>query len=62
MPAYLKQDLQTNEAELKSQADLLDKKKKEADTINAKYDEDLRRFREVAKGGGAAPVAATAKK
>jgi hypothetical protein len=62
MPAHLKQDLHTNETELKSQAELLDKKKKEADTINARYDEDLRRFREVAKGGAAAPVAATAKK
>jgi hypothetical protein len=54
MPAHLKQDLQTNEVERKSQAELIEKKRKEADTINARYDEDLRRYREVAKSGAVA--------
>jgi len=58
MPAHLKQDIQTNEVELKSQAELLDKKKKDADVINAKYDEDLRRYRDLVKAGAAPPVAA----
>lgn len=57
MPAQLKQDIQTNEVEIRSQAELLDKKKKESDAINARYDEDLRRYRGLAKAG-MAPVAA----
>ena len=44
MPAKLKQDLQNNENELKNQQELLDVKKKEIGLINAKYDEDKRRF------------------
>ncbi len=59
MPGLLKQEIQTNEVEIKSQAELLDKKKKEADAINARYDEDLRRYRGLAKAG-LAPVAAGA--
>ncbi len=59
MPALLKQDIQTNEAEIKSQAELLEKKRKESDAINARYDEDLRRYRGLAKAG-MAPVAAGA--
>jgi len=58
MPAQLKQDIQVNEAAIASHTELLDKKKKEIEVINAKYDEDLRRYREVVKSGGAAPVAA----
>jgi hypothetical protein len=60
MPAHLKQEIQTNEVEIRSQAELLEKKKKEDQTINARYDEDLRRYRGLAKAGltGGAPVAA----
>ena len=57
MPAHLKQEIQTNEVEIRSQAELLEKKKKEDATINARYDEDLRRYRGLAKAG-MAPVAA----
>jgi hypothetical protein len=59
MPGQLKQDIQVNEAAIVSHTELLDKKKKEIEVINAKYDEDLRRYRELVKSGGAAaPVAA----
>jgi len=61
MPAHLKQDIQTNEVEIRSQAELLERKKKEDATINARYDEDLRRYRGLAKAGltGGPPVAAS---
>jgi Domain of unknown function (DUF4124) len=58
MPAKLKQDIQVNRAAIASHAELLDKKKKEIESINAKYDEDLRRYRELVNSGAAAPVAA----
>ena len=60
MPALLKQEIQTNEVEIRSQAELLEKKRKESDAINARYDEDLRRYRGLAKAGLASgsPVAA----
>jgi hypothetical protein len=58
MPAQLKQDIQVNEAAIVSHTELLDKKKKEIEVINAKYEEDLRRYRELVKSGVAAPVAA----
>ncbi len=57
MPALLKQEMQTNEVEIRSQSQLLEKKRKESDAINARYDEDLRRYRGLAKAG-LAPVAA----
>jgi hypothetical protein len=64
MPAQLKQDIQVNEASILSHTELLDKKKKEIEVINAKYDEDLRRYRELVKTGQAtaAPVTAAAPK
>lgn len=62
MPAQLKQDIQVNVTAIASHTELLDKKKKEIDAINAKYDEDLRRFRELVKSGAASPVAAAAPK
>jgi hypothetical protein len=61
MPAQLRQDIQVNEAAIVSHTELVDKKKKESEAINAKYDEDLRRYREVVKSGAAAPVATAAK-
>jgi hypothetical protein len=60
MPAALRQDIQVNEAAFASHTELVDKKKKETAAINAKYDEDLRRYRELVKTGvaGGAPAAA----
>ncbi|MGH8683183.1 MAG: hypothetical protein ACREVS_06780 [Burkholderiales bacterium] len=57
MPAQLRQEIRTNQVEIESQSELLAKKKKEIETINARYDEDLRRYRGLAKAG-LAPVAA----
>jgi hypothetical protein len=61
MPAKLQQDIKNNELELKNQQELLGVKKKELDTINAKYDEDKRRYIELTRGKGSpAGKAATA--
>ena len=57
MPGQLKQDIQVNDAAIVSHTELLDKKKKETDAINAKYDEDLRRYRALVKSGLASPAA-----
>jgi Domain of unknown function (DUF4124) len=57
MPAQLKQDIQVNDAAIVSHTELLDKKKKEIEAINAKYDEDLRRYRVLVKSGLASPAA-----
>lgn len=62
MPAHLKQDIQTNQVELRAHGELLDAKRKETAAINAKYDEDKRRYTELTRGGAtgaAAPIAAT---
>ena len=47
MPPKLRQEISNNEIEIKTQTALLDAKKKEIDTINAKYDEDKRRYVEL---------------
>lgn len=44
MPAQLKQDVQVNELERRTQSELIEMKKREVASINAKYDEDKRRF------------------
>lgn len=44
MPLKLKQDISNIEIEIKNQTELLDAKKKEIGGINAKYDEDKRRY------------------
>jgi hypothetical protein len=44
MPFKLKQDIANIEVEIKNQTELLDAKKKEIGSINAKYDEDKRRY------------------
>jgi len=54
MPFKLKQEIANNEIEIKNQIGLLDAKKKEISTINAKYDEDRRRYIELTSGKGAA--------
>jgi hypothetical protein len=59
-PAKVTQDIQNNEIDLKSQQALLAAKKKEVDAINARYDEDKRRYLELTKGPGAVPVRAAA--
>jgi hypothetical protein len=61
MPPKLTQDIKNNELELKNQTELLSVKKKELDTVNAKYDEDKRRYLELTKGSKGGPArAATA--
>ena len=45
-PARLKEEIGNAEIDLKAQQSLLDAKKKEAQTINARYDEDKRRYQE----------------
>lgn len=63
-PAKLEQDVTNNEIDLNSQQQLLNAKKKEVESINAKYDDDKKRFIELSKGGMApveAPPAAAAK-
>jgi uncharacterized protein DUF4124 len=50
MPFKLKQEISNNEIEIRNQTSLLDAKKKEINTINAKYDEDKRRYIELTSG------------
>jgi hypothetical protein len=57
MPMQLKLDIQNNQAELKAHGDLLDAKRKETANINAKYDEDKRRYLELLKSGTVATAA-----
>jgi hypothetical protein len=59
MPVQLKQDIQTNQVELKANAELLDAKRKETAAINAKYDEDRRRYLELSAAGAPVAVAPT---
>ncbi len=54
MPFKLKQEIANNEIQIRNQTVLLDAKKKEINTINAKYDEDKRRYLELT--GGKAPA------
>jgi len=54
IPLKLKRDISNNEIEITNQTVLLDAKKKEISTINAKYDEDKRRYMELTSGKGAA--------
>lgn len=57
MPLKLKQEIANNEIQIKTQTELLDAKKKEISTINAKYDEDRRRYVELTGGGKAGATA-----
>ena len=45
-PTRLKEEITNAEIDLKAQETLLDAKKKEAVGINARYDEDKRRYKE----------------
>jgi hypothetical protein len=49
LPQKLQTDIQNNEMAIKNQRELLDAKKKEIGTINAKYDDDKRRFQELTR-------------
>jgi hypothetical protein len=63
MPSQLKLDIQNNQSELRTHGELLDAKRKDTAAINAKYDEDKRRYVELMKGGAVATaVPAPAKK
>ncbi len=53
MPFKLKQEITNNDIEIKNQTSLLDAKRKEISTINAKYDEDKRRYVELTSGKAA---------
>jgi len=50
MPRKLQDDIKNNEIELKVQQGALEAKQKEIDEINAKYDEDKRRYQKLTKG------------
>jgi hypothetical protein len=50
-PAKLSEDIKNAEIDLKAQQDLLAAKKKEVSAINARYDEDKKRFAELMKKG-----------
>jgi hypothetical protein len=53
MPFKLKQEIANNEIEIRNQTSLLDAKKKEISSINAKYDEDKRRYIDLTSGKAA---------
>ena len=53
LPAKLKQEITNNEIDIKNQTALLEAKKKEISTINAKYDDDKRRYIELTSKAGA---------
>jgi len=50
-PARLAQDIKNAQFDIKTQEDLMATKKKEVDQINARYDEDKKRYIELTKGG-----------
>ena len=50
-PAKLLEDINSADIDLKVQEDLLVTKKKEVDTINAKYDQDKKRYLHLTRGG-----------
>jgi len=62
MPPKLGDDIKTNEVQLKNQRELLEAQKKQVATINAKYDEDKKRFLELTRGSpsGSTPGGASA--
>ncbi len=50
-PAKLAEDISNSEIDLRAQEDLLNAKKKEVEQINAKYDEDKKRYIQLTRGG-----------
>lgn len=61
-PAKVTQDIQNNDIDLKAQQNLLAAKMKEVDGINAKYDEDKRRYLELTKGPTSGSTTSSARK
>ena len=61
-PAKLTQDIQNNEIDRKAQEQLMAAKRKDVEAINARYDEDKRRYLELTKGPGAVAAPAPAAK
>ncbi len=61
-PAKLDEDIKNNQNSMKQQEDMIAQKKKDVATINARFDDDKRRFVELQKGGGVVPVPATSSK
>jgi hypothetical protein len=56
-PAKLAQDIQSTEFDIQAQENLMASKKKEVEQINARYDDDKKRYAELTKGsGGPAPA------
>lgn len=53
VPPRLTADLKNSEIDLKAQEDLLAAKKREVTAINAKYDDDKKRYIELTRGGAA---------
>ena len=53
LPAKLEQDIRNNDIDLKNQQGLLDVKRKQVSSINAKYDEDKRRYLQLTKSATA---------
>ena len=49
-PVKLEQDIKNNEFDVKTQQDLLVGKRKDVDSINARYNDDKRRYNELTKG------------
>ncbi len=62
MPKKLQDDIKNNEIDMKAQQDALAAKKKELSEINAKYDEDKRRYLELTQGGKSKTTAPPASK
>ena len=50
VPARLQDDIKLAEADLKAQQDLLETKKREVQGINARYDQDKKRFADLNRG------------
>jgi Domain of unknown function (DUF4124) len=53
-PAKLASDIQNTEFDIKTQEDLMAAKRTEVDKINARYNDDKKRYNELTKGGAAA--------
>jgi hypothetical protein len=56
LPSKLQQDMHALETELKAQQETMEVRRKQADGINAKYDEDKRRYLELTRGSTAKSV------
>ena len=56
LPAKLEEDIKNNDRELGNQKTALETKKKQVAAINAKYDEDKRRYLELTRSGAGVPA------